>query len=547
MNRILIKSIIALFLSLISVSYACDPVVIQLNYYGIVKPKSDEYGTKYYAYLEATVVSGYVNSWDEVFINGNVIYQPRTGYDRIPGGPGVGKYGIWIWSEVAGDNYLTMTANGSYNSPSKTCNFVVNEVDSVTANRTFVTTGTTVTFTAISTPSCSLIDTQWQARYSEDGSSWSGYTSIDSDPFDADFTPSGSYHNPLNAIFTNTGFYQTRARNGDYDEYQESPVVTVFELTITNPYGDPTSSASANDNNEKVFNSLSPGVLTVQCAAVPTPDIDMGIWAFLNDNTLRWTITTISGSTLTWDSSWPGASTKGEGTSCTATFTGLPSSNNSFGLKEVKLEVLLDGVNVTSTKTTNIEVFYTKTATNNPGGTDKNWFYYWNQAVGDPDAKYVNSSERYGRTPAMRLWDPAMTYSKTEIWIYDLCAGTIQQGMTGPTISGIDCFLDVVKHENTHVVQISQADSLLTGNGTGIWVKGWSWNQNPNPNNHYNSSPYDDLDDDDDDIPDAYESASPAWVEPAALAAENTTEGANQGSDWGSPGKMHATIGKYDD
>ena len=317
--------------------------------------------------------------------------------------------------------------------------------------------------------------------------------------------PSGNYTVTLTVNKSGTTAYKTNP-------------LTIFDVRIIFPCGDPTSSTDANDNNEKVFNSASPGVLTVQCTAAPIPDIDMGTWALLNDNTLRWTITSITGSTLTWDSSWPGASTKGEGTSCTATFTGLPSSNDSFGIKEVKLEFLPDGVDVTSTKTTNIEVFYTKTATNNPGGTDKNWFYYWNQAVGDPDALYKGSKGGYwGECPAMSDWSATMTHSKTEIWIYDLAAATLQQGGSGPTISGIDCFLDVIKHENTHVSQISQADPLLSGNGTGVWSKGWSWNTYPNPNNHYNSNPYDDLDDDDDDTPDAYESASPAWVEPALM------------------------------
>jgi hypothetical protein len=53
--------------------------------------------------------------------------------------------------------------------------------------------------------------------------------------------------------------------------------------------------------------------------------------------------------------------------------------------------------------------------------------------------------------------------------------------------------------------------------------------------------------DDDDDIPNTYESANPAWIEPAANAAENTEEGENAEYDWGSPGKQHMTLDKYDD
>lgn len=210
MNRILIKSIItiALFLSLISVTYACDTVSIELNYYGIVKPKGSE--TYYYAYLEATVISGYADSWDEVSIQGNVSYEPRSGYDKIPGGPGVGKYGIWIWSDVAGDNYLTMTANSS--SPGvydyKTCNFVVNEVGSISAsaNPPIFAPETEAAFTAISNPSCGLIALEWYGRYREYNSSeWGEWGYIGNT-------------NPLSAYLTTPGIYQALAKNGSYDD-----------------------------------------------------------------------------------------------------------------------------------------------------------------------------------------------------------------------------------------------------------------------------------------------------------------------------------------
>ena len=200
----------------------------------------------------------------------------------------------------------------------------------------------------------------------------------------------------------------------------------------------------------------------------------------------------------------------------------------------------MDGSSVDITDTTNIEVFYSKTATNNPGGSDANWFYYWNQAVGDPGAVYKVGTGG-SCVPAMAWWAPDMTYSKSEIWISDSESGELDG------ISGIDLFSNYIKHEKVHVTQISQADSLLTGNGTGVWAKGWSFNYNPNPNNHYNNDPYDDLDDDDDDIPDAYESANPEWIEPAANAAMDTEEGDNTSSDWGDHGKQHKTIGKYDD
>ncbi len=60
-----------------------------------------------------------------------------------------------------------------------------------------------------------------------------------------------------------------------------------------------------------------------------------------------------------------------------------------------------------------------------------------------------------------------------------------------------------------------------------------------------------DLNDDDpaedDNIPDEYEDENPAWIEPAANAAENTAEHDYWETDWGNPGKQHATNKKYSD
>jgi hypothetical protein len=153
---------------------------------------------------------------------------------------------------------------------------------------------------------------------------------------------------------------------------------TVVNVEITKPNGDPTTTEGANDTNERAFSASSSGVLTVECEATPNPDTTE-IRDYLNNNRVKWTVQAIGGSALSWNFSWPGENAKGEGLSCTATFTGLPTSNSDFGLKQVKMELLLDGTTVDLTDTTNIEVFYPKTATNNPDGTVPNWFYYWQE------------------------------------------------------------------------------------------------------------------------------------------------------------------------
>ncbi|MBN1974753.1 MAG: hypothetical protein JW787_14025 [Sedimentisphaerales bacterium] len=240
--------------------------------------------------------------------------------------------------------------------------------------------------------------------------------------------------------------------------------VHVFDLTITNPYGNPTISEGANSTNERVFNSASPGVLTVECVAVPTPDTAV-IREYLNNNRVRWTITPISGSVLTWNSSWPGDSTKGEGLSCTATFTGLPSDSNSFGLKEVKLEVLTDGGNVILTRNTYIEVFYTKIAKNHPSDETNdswpNWYYYWLQTVIPLGSPY----------PTFIYWEgDYFNYFEMGTTNITLCDNSSTEynapyGTNNP-LQGIDLFAWRVRHESQHY-----QDSInLWGNDLTDWL-----------------------------------------------------------------------------
>ncbi len=172
------------------------------------------------------------------------------------------------------------------------------------------------------------------------------------------------------------------ATDADGDRGVSKWNVTVYDAKLKNPNGDPTT--GANSTNERTFNAASPGVLTVECEATARPDLP-AVRTLLEDNRIRWTIVGgIGASVLTWNSTWPGDATKGEGLAATATFTGLPTNNTSFGLKVVKMEILGDKVSVSSDSTTNIEVFYTGTAKNHPGGdpTHPNWFHYYKQNAG---------------------------------------------------------------------------------------------------------------------------------------------------------------------
>ena len=141
------------------------------------------------------------------------------------------------------------------------------------------------------------------------------------------------------------------------------------------------------------------------------------------------------------------------------------------------------------------------------------------------------------------------------------------------TVTGIDLFANVVRHELRHVQQVADADPLLgalNGEAGSIWASGWSWNYSPN--NHWTLGPDGqpgeagvdddadthtdqrdnmgevgfpgrddvDLDTDDNNVPDAWGAVT---LEGQADAQETVPQGTHAASDWGNPGKRHLTDG----
>ena len=82
----------------------------------------------------------------------------------------------------------------------------------------------------------------------------------------------------------------------------------------------------------------------------------------------------------------------------TLTYTGLPANNSDFGKKYLSVtsygrsNAILPR-NFMVLQNQDFEAFFPRDATNNPGGTAENWFYYWNQtAAGDPNAVWMNDA-----------------------------------------------------------------------------------------------------------------------------------------------------------
>jgi len=175
-------------------------------------------------------------------------------------------------------------------------------------------------------------------------------------------------------------------------------------IAVADPNGDPTASTAAQcGNSECVFSdTLLPteGVLTVTCRFQVVAGRVQGIMG-----KVRACISDVGDSTLTWQtgagapSPWTGAPDgrpSGANTSmgqaiynpatgyfeAVAIYTGLPTSNDAFGPKQVWAQIV-DGSQVITQDVQAIEVFYSRLGANNPAAASAgrnwgpNWFYYW--------------------------------------------------------------------------------------------------------------------------------------------------------------------------
>lgn len=127
----------------------------------------------------------------------------------------------------------------------------------------------------------------------------------------------------------------------------------VIAFWIMLPYGDPTKKGSANHTNEIAFWALDPGYLDFTCRAHYAG----------NGNDLRWTVENVGEIRATWEPHLQGDPYTGIGMTPGVTFSGMPQSNSSFGLKRIALSC----AGATGNDTTYIEVFYPPMGRNNPG------------------------------------------------------------------------------------------------------------------------------------------------------------------------------------
>jgi trimeric autotransporter adhesin len=347
-----------------------------------------------------------------------------------------------------------------------------------------------------------------------------------------------------------------------------------------------------------VFDANSPGKRQLEYEAhVPQDPV---VQAFLEEN-LRWRTPEIGDvcppdpgmqtqSDLFWDgddwyvaashASYPHGIPFGQGRELSVEYISLPSCNEAFGPNELELDVFdmefgtravdpddpEDGYY--SIDEVTYEVFFSKYATNHPGdhaaltGPDvasaPNWFYYWNDVVGHPDALFNSLPPTIqGRTPAMRLWT---TYTGRigVFWLGQEASEVYTHPITlemdpAHCGTGIDCFANVILHERVHVSQILEYNPYILQEPTQDTSNSsmfWSFTiPETNPFwNHTHPFTGEDLDQNRNDVPDAHQhnAYGQQAVEAVAIEAMTIPDDEYAHLDWGAPGKNHRTEA-YDD
>jgi hypothetical protein len=253
----------------------------------------------------------------------------------------------------------------------------------------------------------------------------------------------------VNATTTETGTWVLYAHFLDR-AYEQ----TVLKVDLITPAGDPVAAPddSGDGQNEFIYSTASPGVLTMNLKAHVTPS---GIANQIKDQ-VHYTVDGIGSSTLAWDAANPGGkpTASGDDLLATVTFTGLPANNSDFGAK--KAAVYFNG---NKQDEESYEVFFDKTAANHPGGTttDPNWFYYWQ----DGQVCGINANCRYDSTASF-----GYTLPGTDILIRlgpdapEINTGpeTYNSGSTnfGSVVvtgqgKGIKCVAETIQHEQHHL------------------------------------------------------------------------------------------------
>jgi len=147
-----------------------------------------------------------------------------------------------------------------------------------------------------------------------------------------------------------------------------------------------------------------------------------------------WSITPIVGSTLASKPTIP------KGDSVWFRYTGLPDSNNQFGVKYLKASL----VDYDVAESVMVKVFFPKYATNNPSDTLPNWYYYWRQTPAGLD------SNIYSGPKCIASWCGYYDFSDYFYHVCPAAAETDSARCDSTSVAHIDLFAMTCRHERQH-------------------------------------------------------------------------------------------------
>ena len=329
-------------------------------------------------------------------------------------------------------------------------------------------------------------------------------------------------------------------RDNTDDSASDTDDVTVIQVEIKKPTGDPSTTEGANPGNERTYSTAATDpTVTVVCKGKTSG----------NDDGLRWKIEDVGSIKATWDPHVDGNEHIGKGKKSTATYTGLPANNSDFGSKTITLSL----VDTPCSDEQEVEIFFPKNATNHPGGQagSPNWFHYWGQAVqgllrGDPKPSLTYSATG----SSFSMGDTHISLSDGDATSY-----SAPLGENNP-LTGIDNFAWTAVHESTHYFHALTwwgnavaTHAAATGKEGADDDKDGEWLPNKIEDTNLNKA----FDGD---------SETWDWTKPLTPGApdnrllddeewKNCLDGkaatGDHTKDWADPGMQHKTVDKYDD
>ena len=249
--------------------------------------------------------------------------------------------------------------------------------------------------------------------------------------------------------------------------------IYVVELKFLTPAGDPVNDPS--NNNEFVYNSANPGVLTLNLSVQVTP-ADM---ADKIKDGCTFSVGDIEGAAMMWHADNPNGKPKANNgkLEATVTFTGLPSKNSSLGKKTAT--IAYSGIYGSITVTQDYEVFFSKDDSNHPAcpscSSCPNWFFYWREgnvcgipsnALYDPNGSFgwcqphIDSIIRLGPDAATTNTGPEKYYK-----IKNNNSTSITVTGNG---KGIKCVAETIAHEQFHITIYSNHRGSVDSDNDGV-------------------------------------------------------------------------------